>query len=885
MDIEQYLIILKKEDKTVQIKKYVFEGENIKVTFGDSFSKTYTYSSQNFYFSDEAKLLEETEIRDLRICNIANIEKIIKFGKYYRIFFKNKKVKIFLRDEIFVCEKVRDIFNYCKAVADVVGLKTEDGENFLAKEYDKITKIHKESVLYRYLNSNYKPNFSNKDKFLIYPFGTNKSQYTALKNALTEQISIIEGPPGTGKTQTILNIAINIVFNGQKLAIISNNNSATKNVLEKLKDYNLDFICAFLGSRENKENFIENQPYRPEFRGSDSQQKKFLQDEFKNLNEKLQMAFELENARAKLQSQFNALELEYKHFIKEENLKIAPKMRKKLKSEKIMDLIVKLQENQRINFWLKLQLVWFYGIGDFNFYKNTKQDIILAYNEIYYIIKQEELKTLIQTYDKKLIELDKNTLHQKLKENSFKLFHLYLQERYANKKREEFHIANLGGDNFFQEYPIILSTTYSLKNCLDEEDNFLIDYIIIDEASQVDLSTAVLALSCAKNAVIVGDTKQLPNVIESAKIKEIQKLNKQYHINENFNYINQNILSSMVASLEVPKVLLKEHYRSHPKIIEFCNQKFYNNELIIFTEDKGEKDVLEAYITQKGNHARENYNMREIEVISQEIKPSLKLSKEQIGIISPYNAQKEKLKKYLQNENIQIDTIHKYQGREKQAIIITTVANDINAFIDDFRILNVAVSRAKRYLRIVTSDCIAQKDSNIRDLLAYIHYNNFSVKQSNIKSIFDLLYRANQEARLRYLKNKKRISQFDSENLMFNLLQGLIDKEYNFLSCAVHIPLIRLLNNTQLLNTEEKRYANNILSHIDFILYRKTDKSIVLAIEVDGYSFHKEESIQYKRDRLKDSILEKYNIPLLRLNTINSDEARQISVKLKEVLC
>ena len=120
---------------------------------------------------------------------------------------------------------------------------------------------------------------------------------------------------------------------------------------------------------------------------------------------------------------------------------------------------------------------------------------------------------------------------------------------------------------------------------------------------------------------------------------------------------------------------------------------------------------------------------------------------------------------------------------------------------------------------------------------------------------------------------------------MFNLLQGLIDKEYNFLSCAVHIPLIRLLNNTQLLNTEEKRYANNILSHIDFILYRKTDKSIVLAIEVDGYSFHKEESIQYKRDRLKDSILEKYNIPLLRLNTINSDEARQISVKLKEVLC
>ena len=39
------------------------------------------------------------------------------------------------------------------------------------------------------------------------------------------------------------------------------------------------------------------------------------------------------------------------------------------------------------------------------------------------------------------------------------------------------------------------------------------DYIIMDEASQVDVTTGALALSCAKNAVIVGDTKQLPNVI------------------------------------------------------------------------------------------------------------------------------------------------------------------------------------------------------------------------------------------------------------------------------------------------------------------------------------------------------------------------------------
>ncbi|MCQ6281614.1 hypothetical protein JN080_20710 [Bacillus sp. EB600] len=66
---------------------------------------------------------------------------------------------------------------------------------------------------------------------------------------------------------------------------------------------------------------------------------------------------------------------------------------------------------------------------------------------------------------------------------------------------------------FIKEYPVILSTTHSLRN--SPEKNYLFDYVIIDEASQVDLITGALALSCVKNAVIVGDVKQLPNVIPS----------------------------------------------------------------------------------------------------------------------------------------------------------------------------------------------------------------------------------------------------------------------------------------------------------------------------------------------------------------------------------
>lgn len=86
---------------------------------------------------------------------------------------------------------------------------------------------------------------------------------------MENQISVIQGPPGTGKTQTILNIIANILMQGKTVQIVSNNNSATENVYEKLSSlkYNLGFIAATLGSSKNKKLFVEHQDAAyPDFR-------------------------------------------------------------------------------------------------------------------------------------------------------------------------------------------------------------------------------------------------------------------------------------------------------------------------------------------------------------------------------------------------------------------------------------------------------------------------------------------------------------------------------------------------------------------------------------------------------------------------------------------
>ena len=117
----------------------------------------------------------------------------------------------------------------------------------MKKIYAKVDFINQNSVINYYVNGLNSLNINFIHEHKIYPFSFNLSQKSAVKNAFSNNISVIEGPPGTGKTQTILNIIANAITNGKTVAILSNNNSATDNVFEKLEQNNLGSICAKLG--------------------------------------------------------------------------------------------------------------------------------------------------------------------------------------------------------------------------------------------------------------------------------------------------------------------------------------------------------------------------------------------------------------------------------------------------------------------------------------------------------------------------------------------------------------------------------------------------------------------------------------------------------------
>uniref|UniRef100_UPI00307B548F AAA domain-containing protein n=1 Tax=Suilimivivens sp. TaxID=2981669 RepID=UPI00307B548F len=729
----------------------------------------------------------------------------------------------------------------------------------------------------------------------IFPFGCNNSQYKAVKNAMESQISIIQGPPGTGKTQTILNIIANILMQDKTVQIVSNNNAATENVYEKLSSprYNLGFIAATLGKSDNRKSFVANQNINyPDFtawKTEDDLTK--LQQQIAEQSTQLKCVFDKKEKLACLKQELSGLitELEYfRQYIEESDVNTELiKLSRKLSSEDWMTL---WQESQLISekektmgFIFKIKALIRYGIISWNFYKQDIAKIIITFQAMYYCAKQAELSDEIAEIESYLNNVDQKLLDN-LCDGSMELLKNKLAGRYGeNDHRRIFSEDDLKKEpySFLQEYPVILSTTFSSRNSLNAD--VVYDYLIMDEASQVDIATGALALSCARNVVIVGDTKQLPNVIPSEMKNTVDSIFDSFQINEGYRYTNSFLQSVLDVMPDVTQTMLREHYRCHPKIINFCNQKFYRGELIIMTTDRGEQDVLSVVKTVVGNHARDHYSQRQIDVIKNEILPKYAPDPQETGIISPYKNQVEALRKEI--TDIDAATVHKFQGKEKDNIIISTVDDEISDFADDPYLINVAVSRAKKKLMLVVTGNEQPKERNITDLIDYIQYHNFEVTESKTYSVFDYLYTQYTKERIEYLKKHKKISEFDSENLMYSLIEEIIaDNKYSFLEVVCHFPLSTLIRDTQLLNEQEDRYVKNSSTHLDFLIYNRISKKPVLAVEVDGYEYHKNGTKQNQRDLMKNHIMEVYGIPLLRFKTNGSGEREKITEMLEKQL-
>lgn len=542
-----------------------------------------------------------------------------------------------------------------------------------------------------------------------------------------------------------------------------------------------------------------------------------------------------------------------------------------------------LEEKIRVGFVYCLTRRLKLGIDVKKIIKKEPSEVINRLQYDYYNTCISEIDAEVETLTNKLNSCNVDEMMQELIDMSLKCFRAYIAKKYRGHSERNIYTKDQlwqTPERFIKDYPIVLSTTYTARSSLGKNAQF--DYVIMDEASQVDVATGTLALTSARSAVIVGDRKQLPNVVKQDQKEKLDNILHKYNIKPEYDFAGYSFLSSLCEVLgdKIARVTLREHYRCHPQIIGFCNQKFYDGQLIVMTEESQEK-ALSLVTTVPGEHERDHMNQRQIDVIKQEVIPGLKCPKEEIGIIAPYRNQVEAISMQLDDSAIDVATVHKFQGREKDVIIFSTVDDMVTQFSDDPNLLNVAISRAKKELIIVAADQEQPMGSVVGDLIGYIRYNNCEVKHSAISSVFDYLYSRYSKERMEYLKKNKRISEYDSENLMNVLIQDTLQNyDKAILGVVCHQPIKLLIQDQSKLSEEEKRYVNTGLSHMDFLIYNKVTKKPVLSIEVDGFHYHKDGTKQAERDELKNHILEIYGLPLVRFKTNGSGEREKLIASL-----
>jgi len=255
------------------------------------------------------------------------------------------------------------------------------------------------------------------------------------------------------------------------------------------------------------------------------------------------------------------------------------------------------------------------------------------------------------------------------------------------------------------------------------------DVIIMDEASQADLSLSLLALEKAPLFILVGDPYQLPPILKFGSREVLTSL------------------FEMILDTYPPeyRTMLAIQYRSNAKIMEYSSVNIYQkkagqrllshesvaNALLPSVPQNSYEDSFRPFLLPEHpvvwmdtahlpEHEWENvydhpsaYNIKEaalVTAIVEELRQRYKA--EQIGVICPFRAQANLLNKEFSRRRIEIKTVDSFQGREKDIIVLDLVGNTpkirCRIYMDERR-LNVALTRARRKLIIVGSSFIADR--------------------------------------------------------------------------------------------------------------------------------------------------------------------------------
>lgn len=250
----------------------------------------------------------------------------------------------------------------------------------------------------------------------------------------------------------------------------------------------------------------------------------------------------------------------------------------------------------------------------------------------------------------------------------------------------------------------------------------LFDLVIVDEATQCDMATALPTLLRGRRLVVTGDPKQLRHVSFLSRDRQ-RSLAEGHGLSprsaERLDYRERSLLDLVSETVEEQDqaIFLDEHFRSTPEIIRFSNREFYQGSLRIMTHRPETVERRSLFVRRvRGRRRSEGHNPEEAERVLEELVKRLDGEAElpgdrvgSIGVLSPFRDQVEHLGEHLhrtvplsalERHRIRVGTPYAFQGEERDVMFLS-LALDEDSPAGAFRYLerpdvfNVAITRAR----------------------------------------------------------------------------------------------------------------------------------------------------------------------------------------------
>lgn len=519
----------------------------------------------------------------------------------------------------------------------------------------------------------------------------NLAQQQLFESASQFAFSLAVGPPGTGKSYTIAALAIELFSKGKSVLIVSRTDQAVDVIADKIENQFDIKGVTIRGGRSS-----------------------YLRDLRKMLQDLLSGMYQIDKQAAK-QLKKNKKELEK---LDEKIEKLEQLFEKRVEKEQEWgDFLAENQDSSGFFTGLKAKYI------NWRTERSTPHWELI--DELEQLLAEENKKTVSYIMQKYSVEAD-NALKTNRKElNGF------LQALKARRRTRQSELfENLSFKVILKTFPIWLVKLSDIHRVLPLIPE-MFDFVIIDEATQCDVTTCIPALQRAKQAVFTGDPNQLRHISFLARHRQeilLKKHELDDYPSEQFDYRTKSVLDFVSENTLHQKqvVFLNEHYRSVPEIINFSNKYFYSNSLKIMTQKpytgKNNQGLLDCRCQGKRlnngtNKVEAEFIIDEIEAIIEEQKKLPREACQSIGILSPFRNQADYLSAQIakrldineiDRHQIIVATAYGFQGEERDIMFLSfALDNDSHpsAFyhLNKDDIFNVSVTRARSAQYIVYS--------------------------------------------------------------------------------------------------------------------------------------------------------------------------------------